>query len=142
MNRNPNAFLKEEYDELVKKSFDWKLRILESGSTPHSIVDGKEVEKVEVIEAKLEARELDREVEKMIGAVTKTYLTLWFSSEGKSPTSVVVRLQEIGFKPTRGEHDFVFDWGHDTELKDLFKLGDTVHKTLKGSKVFYRLETL
>jgi glycine C-acetyltransferase len=43
MNRNPNAFLKEEYEDLVKKSFDWKLRILESGSTPHSIVDGKEV---------------------------------------------------------------------------------------------------
>jgi glycine C-acetyltransferase len=43
MNRNPNAFLKEEYDELVKNSFDWKLRILETGSTPHSIVDGKEV---------------------------------------------------------------------------------------------------
>jgi glycine C-acetyltransferase len=43
MNRNPNAFLKEEYDELVKKNFDWKLRILETGSTPHSVVDGKEV---------------------------------------------------------------------------------------------------
>jgi glycine C-acetyltransferase len=43
MNRNPTLFLKEEYDELVKKSFDWKLRILESGSTPHSIVDGKKV---------------------------------------------------------------------------------------------------
>lgn len=43
MKRNSNAFLKEEYDELVKKSFDWKLRILESGSTPHSVVDGKEV---------------------------------------------------------------------------------------------------
>ncbi|UCF50061.1 MAG: glycine C-acetyltransferase [Thermoplasmatales archaeon] len=43
MNRNATSFLKEEYDELVKKSFDWKLRILESGSTPHSIVDGKKV---------------------------------------------------------------------------------------------------
>ena len=43
MNRNPNAFLKEEYDELVKNNLDWKLRILESGSTPHSVVDGKEV---------------------------------------------------------------------------------------------------
>ena len=43
MNRNPNAFLKEEYEDLVKKSFDWKLRNLESGSKPHSIVDGKEV---------------------------------------------------------------------------------------------------
>ena len=43
MKRNPTSFLKEEYDELVKKNFDWKLRQLESGSLPHSIVDGKEV---------------------------------------------------------------------------------------------------
>ena len=43
MKRNPNIFLKEEYEELVKKNLDWKLRILESGSTPHSIVDGKKV---------------------------------------------------------------------------------------------------
>ncbi|MCJ2513734.1 MAG: glycine C-acetyltransferase [Candidatus Thermoplasmatota archaeon] len=43
MKRNSNAFLKNEYEELVKKDFDWKLRILQSGSTPHSIVDGKEV---------------------------------------------------------------------------------------------------
>ena len=43
MKRNPTAFLKEEYEELVKNSLDWKLRILESGSTPHSVVDGKEV---------------------------------------------------------------------------------------------------
>ena len=43
MKRNSTTFLKEEYDELVKKAFDWKLRILETGSSPHSIVDGKEV---------------------------------------------------------------------------------------------------
>ena len=43
MKRNPTVFLKEEYEELVKNSFDWKLRILETGSTPHSVVDGKEV---------------------------------------------------------------------------------------------------
>lgn len=43
MKRNPTAFLKEEYEELVKNNFDWKLRILESGSLPHSKVDGKEV---------------------------------------------------------------------------------------------------
>ena len=43
MERNPSAFLKEEYEELVKNNFDWKLRILETGSSPHSVVDGKEV---------------------------------------------------------------------------------------------------
>jgi len=43
MKRNPVEFLKKEYEELVKKDLDWKLRILESGSSPHSIVDGKKV---------------------------------------------------------------------------------------------------
>jgi len=43
MKRNASAFLKEEYEELVKNNFDWKLRMLETGSTPHSIVDGKKV---------------------------------------------------------------------------------------------------
>ena len=43
MKRNSTLFLKEEYEELVKKSLDWKLRILETGSTPHSVVDGKKV---------------------------------------------------------------------------------------------------
>jgi len=43
MKRNPTSFLREEYQDLVKKSFDWKLRILETGSEPHSIVDGKKV---------------------------------------------------------------------------------------------------
>ena len=43
MTRNPTSFLKDEYNELVKNNFDWKLRILETGSQPHSVVDGKEV---------------------------------------------------------------------------------------------------
>jgi glycine C-acetyltransferase len=43
MKRNPTSFMREEYNELVKNNFDWKLRILETGSTPHSIIDGKEV---------------------------------------------------------------------------------------------------
>jgi glycine C-acetyltransferase len=43
MKRNSTSFLKEEYENLVNKKLDWKLRILESGSSPHSVVDGKEV---------------------------------------------------------------------------------------------------
>ncbi len=41
--RNPTAFLKEEYDALVKNNFDWRLKVLNSASNPHSIVNGKEV---------------------------------------------------------------------------------------------------
>jgi len=41
--RNPRAFLKEEYDELVRNELDWKLRILQGPSTPWCTVDGKKV---------------------------------------------------------------------------------------------------
>jgi len=41
--RNPTAFLREEYEELVKSELDWKLRVLQGPSTPWCVVDGKKV---------------------------------------------------------------------------------------------------
>jgi glycine C-acetyltransferase len=41
--RDPRAFLRDEYKELVDKGFDWKIRILEGPSAPMCNVDGKEV---------------------------------------------------------------------------------------------------
>jgi len=40
--REPAGFLKQEYEQLVRDQLDWKLRILQSSSSPKSIVDGKE----------------------------------------------------------------------------------------------------
>jgi glycine C-acetyltransferase len=42
-NRNPNAFLREEYQALVEKNFNWQLRTLQGPSAPVCRVDGKEV---------------------------------------------------------------------------------------------------
>ncbi|MFQ5948831.1 MAG: aminotransferase class I/II-fold pyridoxal phosphate-dependent enzyme, partial [Acidimicrobiia bacterium] len=39
----PTAFFREEYERLVADSLDWQLRILESASGPHSVVDGTEL---------------------------------------------------------------------------------------------------
>ena len=36
-------FLREEYNELVNKAFDWKLRVLESAPGPRAKVDGKDI---------------------------------------------------------------------------------------------------
>jgi len=41
--RNPTAFLKEEYGELVRNELDWKLHVLEGSSGPRCVVDGKKV---------------------------------------------------------------------------------------------------
>jgi len=40
---NATKFLREEYDELVEKDFDWKIRVLNGPSAPKSVVEGKNV---------------------------------------------------------------------------------------------------
>ena len=43
MTRDPAGFLREEYQDLVKNGFDWKMRQLEGPSAPHCVIEGKEV---------------------------------------------------------------------------------------------------
>jgi len=71
----------------------------------------------------------------------KTYLTIWFCSEGGSPLEVVQRLRSLGFEPLKGYHDHVYDWKRKAELMEILELANKVHETLKGLKVIYKLET-
>ena len=41
--RNPTSFLHDEYEDLVNKELEWKLRVLQGPSTPWCNVDGKKV---------------------------------------------------------------------------------------------------
>lgn len=43
MTKDPTAFMKEEYEDLVEKGFNWQLRELQGPSTPRCKVDGKEL---------------------------------------------------------------------------------------------------
>jgi glycine C-acetyltransferase len=43
MKRNPTAFLKDMYDELVSNNWDWRPKTLEGPSSPRCMVEGKEV---------------------------------------------------------------------------------------------------
>ena len=71
----------------------------------------------------------------------KTYLSLWFDSEGTNPTTVAEKLRAMGFKPIRGQYDHVYDWGRSVDLQEILQIGTAVHETLKGLKVLYKLET-
>ena len=71
----------------------------------------------------------------------KTYLTLWFSSEGASPVEVVQRLRSLGFTAQRGYHDHVYEWGRKVNLDEVLQIANSVHETLKGLHVLYKLET-
>jgi glycine C-acetyltransferase len=41
MKRDPEAFMREEYQNLVKQGFDWKLRTVQGPTGPRAVVDGK-----------------------------------------------------------------------------------------------------
>jgi len=72
----------------------------------------------------------------------KTYLTVWFSSEGATPIEVVERILAMGSKPIKGHYDHVYDWAKEPSLEEVLELANKLHETLKGMKVIYKLETV
>jgi len=73
----------------------------------------------------------------------KTYLQIMFNSEGALPSEVKDSLLNLGFKATKGNYDFVYDWGTESiEVDELVYFADKVHASLKNNKVFFNIETL
>ena len=72
----------------------------------------------------------------------KTYLIVWFSSEGAMPSEVNRRLMSLGFKPMQGVHDYVYEWDSKTDVEDILRFGDRIQVTLKGLNVMFKIETI
>lgn len=73
----------------------------------------------------------------------KTYLKIYFNSEGAPPSEIKNQLMNLGFKATKGNYDFVYDWGKkNADVSELIWFADKVHNALKGCKVFFSIETI
>lgn len=73
----------------------------------------------------------------------KTYLKILFSSEGDSPSEVKDLLLNMGFKATKGNYDFVYEWPEDSaEVDELVWFADKVHSALRKSHVLFEIETI
>jgi len=73
----------------------------------------------------------------------KTYLKILFSSEGDSPSEVKDLLLNMGFKATKGNYDFVYEWDTEsTDVEELIWFADKVHQSLKNSNVLFDIETI
>ena len=73
----------------------------------------------------------------------KTYLKILFNSEGASPSEVKDQLLNIGFKATKGNYDFVYEWNKEAaDLDELIWFADKVHSVLKKNKVYFSIETV
>ena len=72
----------------------------------------------------------------------KSYLVIWFHSEGGKPSEVNKRLTAMGFRAMQGAHDYVYDWGANASIDDILQIGDRVQLTLSGLDVTYKIETV
>ena len=66
-----------------------------------------------------------------------------FNSEGASPSDIKNQLLNMGFEATKGNYDFVYDWGKESaDVNDLIFFADKVHSLLKKSDVYFTIETI
>ena len=73
----------------------------------------------------------------------KTYLKILFNSEGNTPSDIRDQLMNMGFKATKGNYDFVYDWDEDeANVDQLVWFADKVHAALKKSNVCFSIETI
>lgn len=72
----------------------------------------------------------------------KTYLNVWFNSNGESPSVITDKLRMLGFQPIQGNYDFFYDWAKGASTEDIVLLADKIQKVLKGAGVLFKLETI
>ncbi|MBI1973614.1 hypothetical protein HYS54_02270 [Candidatus Micrarchaeota archaeon] len=71
----------------------------------------------------------------------KTYLLVWFNSEGRKSSEITKRLTGLGFKVTKGAYDYEYDWKRNADLEEIFSLSDKVHETLRGCNAYFKVES-
>lgn len=66
-----------------------------------------------------------------------------FNSEGSTPSEVKNQLMNMGFKATKGNYDFVYEWSEKSVgVDELVWFADKVHSALKKNKVYFTIETI
>ena len=72
----------------------------------------------------------------------KTYLTIWFNSEGAKVSHISEMLLSLGFQPLTGSYDYVYDWGNNASVEEAIWFGDKIQEVLKGTNVLFKIETI
>ncbi|MEM0129016.1 MAG: hypothetical protein QXG65_02465 [Thermoplasmata archaeon] len=72
----------------------------------------------------------------------ETYLRVTFDSEGAAPSEIADRLLALGFQPTQGNYDFVYDWKGPASPEQIVDLSDELTRRLRGYGVRFEIETV
>lgn len=72
----------------------------------------------------------------------RSHLSITVSPDGARPSQLADRLADLGFVPTHGAHDFVYDWPDDSDIDSVLDFADRVHATLLGTGALFEMETI
>lgn len=72
----------------------------------------------------------------------RTYLVMYFGTNGIRASEIAKKLEAIGFETRFGSVDFVYDWKDKKPSKeDVLVLGDKLIAALDGSGAVFNLDT-
>ena len=72
----------------------------------------------------------------------RTYLIMYFGTEGLRTSEVAKKVESLGFETLFGSVDFIYDWKNKKPTKeDVLGLGDKLSELLEGSGAVFNLDT-
>ncbi|MBD3247613.1 hypothetical protein GF378_03265 [Candidatus Pacearchaeota archaeon] len=71
----------------------------------------------------------------------KTYLILYFGTDGKKPTDTAQDLENLGFSTEFGSVDFIYSWEEKPSKEQVLGLADKVADALAESGAVFNIDT-
>ena len=71
----------------------------------------------------------------------ETFVDLYFSTDGKKASEIFEILVDMGFKPSLGDHDFIYDWKGIVSIEEEIKFIDEIQNRLRGSGAHLKFNT-
>lgn len=71
----------------------------------------------------------------------RTYLVMYFGTEGLSASEIAKKVESLGFETVFGSVDFVYPWKEKPSKEDVLSLGDKIVEVLEGSGAIFNLDT-
>lgn len=72
----------------------------------------------------------------------ETYVDIFLNTDGEKASIIEKKLIDMGFKPTIGDHDFVYDWGKIVDPSEVVNLVDKIQSNLKGTGTILKFKTI
>lgn len=72
----------------------------------------------------------------------ETFIDLYISVEGESVSVIIKKLTDLGFKPTIGEHDFVYKWEGIVSMDEEIKFIEKIQRGLKGTGAILKFKSV